>query len=67
MCELSGVMNGSIIPYDVDVLAGEPHAAMIQTLSGVSVSVVSEGTCTPTLEFPAGMDVISFNYVANAY
>ncbi len=66
ICAMSGVMTGTIIPVKEDALKGEVNSAMIQTLSGVSVSVLSGGTCTAALEFPADTDVIAFNYLAYA-
>ena len=62
MCELSGVMKGTILPVSETLVAGQVHAAMVQTWSDVSVSVISGGECTPALDFPEDTEVIGFNY-----
>ena len=62
MCELSGVMKGTILPVSGILQKNEVHAAMIQTWSDVSVSIISGGECTPSFDFPEDTEVISFNY-----
>jgi len=64
-CAVSFVMQGTILPAGDDETAGGILAGMTQTVKGLSLSVVSsQGECVPFYTFPSGLDLISFNYVA---
>jgi hypothetical protein len=63
VCELSFAMEGTILPVQAPV-PGEIHAAMVQGLRELSLSLVSEGQCVHQFTSSADRDLMTFNYVA---
>jgi hypothetical protein len=63
LCRASFVMEGTILPVQA-AISGLYHAAMVQTLREVSLSLVSGGECEVQFTSPSDVDVMTFNYLA---
>ncbi len=63
LCRASFVMEGTILPVQA-AISGLYHAAMIQSLREVSLSLVSGGECEAQFTSPSDVDVMTFNYLA---
>ncbi len=63
ICRASFVMEGAILPVQPEI-SGRYHAAMVQSLKQVSLSLVSGGECEVLFTSPSDVDVMTFNYVA---
>ncbi len=63
VCRASFVMAGTILPVQ-PAISGLYHAAMVQGLREVSLSVVSGGECEAQFTSPSDVDFMTFNYLA---
>ncbi len=63
LCRASFVMEGTVLPVE-SAISGLYHAAMVQSLREVSLSLVSGGECEAQFTSPADVDVMTFNYMA---
>jgi hypothetical protein len=63
VCHASFVMKGTVLPVQ-PAIADQYHAAMIQSLREVSLSVVSGGTCEEQFTSSGDVDIMTFNYLA---
>ena len=63
VCRASFVMEGTVLPVQPEI-SGLYHAAMVQSLKQVSLSLVSGGECEALFTSPSDVDVMTFNYMA---
>jgi hypothetical protein len=63
LCQASFVMQGTVLPVQ-PAIAGQYHAAMVQSLREVSLSLVSGGECQHLFTSPEDADIMTFNYMA---